>query len=323
MREARAGDRYLLCSDGLSDPVSDETIHEALQIPDVAESAYRLIELALRGGGPDNVTVVVADVVDYDYGQTQPILAGAVSGEEDQLTLPNTSAGRASAIGPRKEAAKRVVATRGAGAADPGGRGGGCSSSSRWWCCWRSRAWPSDEPSSAATTTSPITTAWCRSCGEFKGRCWACPCTSPIWWAASTRATSYPIISYSQSGSHLDCRMMQLQDLRPAERAQVFGRASGRDSGRRRIAVAGVVGQQPTCRPARRLAPPRRPGHRPRRPTRPHQPSATAPPDPFQRHPTEQHRSASPTPASTTPAAPATTSPTPLPRKRAVPPPRR
>jgi len=109
MREARAGDRYLLCSDGLSDPVSDETILEALQIPDVAESAYRLIELALRGGGPDNVTVVVADVVDYDYGQTQPILAGAVSGEDDHyVTLPNTSAGRASAINPRKEVAKRL-----------------------------------------------------------------------------------------------------------------------------------------------------------------------------------------------------------------------
>ena len=75
MREAMAGDRYLLCSDGLSDPVSHETILEALQIPDVAESADRLIELALRGGGPDNVTVVVADVIDYDYGQTQPILA--------------------------------------------------------------------------------------------------------------------------------------------------------------------------------------------------------------------------------------------------------
>jgi serine/threonine protein phosphatase PrpC len=68
MREARAGDRYLLCSDGLSDPVSHETILEALQIQDVAESADRLIELALRGGGPDNVTVVVADVIDYDYG---------------------------------------------------------------------------------------------------------------------------------------------------------------------------------------------------------------------------------------------------------------
>ena len=70
MREARAGDRYLLCSDGLSDPVSHDTILDALQIPDVAESADRLIELALRGGGPDNVTVVVADVIDYDYGQT-------------------------------------------------------------------------------------------------------------------------------------------------------------------------------------------------------------------------------------------------------------
>ena len=109
MREARTGDRYLLCSDGLSDPVSQDTILEALQIPDVAESADRLIELALRGGGPDNVTVVVADVVDYDYGQTQPILAGAVSGDDDHVAPPNTSAGRASAINPRRNVAKRVV----------------------------------------------------------------------------------------------------------------------------------------------------------------------------------------------------------------------
>jgi protein phosphatase len=111
MREARAGDRYLLCSDGLSDPVSHETILEALQIPEVAESADRLIELALRGGGPDNVTVVVADVIDnsaYDYGQTQPILAGAVSGDDDQPP-PNTAAGRASAFNPRRNAPKAVV----------------------------------------------------------------------------------------------------------------------------------------------------------------------------------------------------------------------
>ena len=109
MREARAGDRYLLCSDGLSDPVSQETILEALQIPDVAESADRLIELALRGGGPDNVTVVVADVIDYDYGQTQPILAGAVSGDDDQGAPPNTAAGRASAINPRRNEPKRAL----------------------------------------------------------------------------------------------------------------------------------------------------------------------------------------------------------------------
>jgi PPM family protein phosphatase len=111
MREARAGDRYLLCSDGLSDPVSHETILEALKIPDVAESADRLIELALRGGGPDNVTVVVADVVDYDYaGQTQPILAGAVSGDGDQVIAPpNTSAGRASAFNPKQAVVPKPV----------------------------------------------------------------------------------------------------------------------------------------------------------------------------------------------------------------------
>lgn len=100
MREARVGDRYLLCSDGLSDPVSTETILEALQIPDVTECADRLIELALRGGGPDNVTVVVADVVDTDYGQTRPILAGAVSDDGDRPTRLDLSAGRASAINP-------------------------------------------------------------------------------------------------------------------------------------------------------------------------------------------------------------------------------
>jgi protein phosphatase len=110
MREAREGDRYLLCSDGLSDPVSQETILEALKLSGVGESADRLIELALRGGGPDNVTVVVADVVDHDYaGQTQPIIAGAVSGDDDELAPPDTAAGRASAIAPRPAVAKRVV----------------------------------------------------------------------------------------------------------------------------------------------------------------------------------------------------------------------
>jgi len=113
LREARAGDRYLLCSDGLSDPVSHETILEALQIPDVGESADRLIELALRGGGPDNVTVVVADVVENgvsDYGQTQPIIAGAVSGDDgSNSTPPDTAAGRASAFNPQRTAPRPAL----------------------------------------------------------------------------------------------------------------------------------------------------------------------------------------------------------------------
>jgi serine/threonine protein phosphatase PrpC len=123
MREAHVGDRYLLCSDGLSDPVSFETIQDALLIPDVAESADRLIEMALRGGGPDNVTVVVADVVDYGVGQTQPILAGAVSGDDGQAAPPNTAAGRASAFNPRRvEPPKRPAAEPEAPARKPRSR---------------------------------------------------------------------------------------------------------------------------------------------------------------------------------------------------------
>jgi serine/threonine protein phosphatase PrpC len=80
IREARAGDRYLLCTDGLTDVVSAETIGETLRISDVQECADRLVELALRGGGPDNVTVIVADVLNARVGDLiddVPVIAGA------------------------------------------------------------------------------------------------------------------------------------------------------------------------------------------------------------------------------------------------------
>ncbi len=77
IREARAGDRYLLCTDGLSDVVTASTISETLREGNAQEAADRLVELALRGGGPDNVTVIVADVVDADFGDDVPVIAGA------------------------------------------------------------------------------------------------------------------------------------------------------------------------------------------------------------------------------------------------------
>jgi protein phosphatase len=59
--QPRANDVYLLCSDGLSGPVSDD---EMLQItttsPDLKTAASRLIEQANKAGGPDNITVVLA-----------------------------------------------------------------------------------------------------------------------------------------------------------------------------------------------------------------------------------------------------------------------
>ncbi|MBW0254178.1 Stp1/IreP family PP2C-type Ser/Thr phosphatase [Cellulomonas sp. PS-H5] len=67
VREARAGDRWLLCSDGLSGFVSGETIARTLyELPDVDTCAERLVQLALRAGGGDNVTVVVADVLELN-----------------------------------------------------------------------------------------------------------------------------------------------------------------------------------------------------------------------------------------------------------------
>ncbi|MBN0038649.1 Stp1/IreP family PP2C-type Ser/Thr phosphatase [Cellulosimicrobium cellulans] len=67
VREAKPGDRWLLCSDGLSGFVSPETIAQTLaDVPDVDECADHLLQLALRAGSTDNVTVVVADIVDVD-----------------------------------------------------------------------------------------------------------------------------------------------------------------------------------------------------------------------------------------------------------------
>ena len=65
MHEALLGDRYLLCSDGLTDVVADEAVHQMLTtVADADEAVDQLIELAIRNGGPDNVTCIVADVVD-------------------------------------------------------------------------------------------------------------------------------------------------------------------------------------------------------------------------------------------------------------------
>ncbi len=59
----KASDRYLLCSDGLSDIVTDEAIAEVLRSgKDSQACADRLVKLALQAGAPDNVTVVVADL---------------------------------------------------------------------------------------------------------------------------------------------------------------------------------------------------------------------------------------------------------------------
>lgn len=63
LRDARPGDRYLLCSDGLSAIVSGQAILGTLTaVADPDEAVQRLVDLANEAGGPDNITCVVADV---------------------------------------------------------------------------------------------------------------------------------------------------------------------------------------------------------------------------------------------------------------------
>ncbi|MEV7005893.1 protein phosphatase 2C domain-containing protein [Streptosporangium sp. NPDC051022] len=78
-REAEVGDRYLLCSDGLSGVVEAERLRQVLaEVDDLGEVTRRLIELACEAGGPDNITCVVADVVEGP-GSDVPVVVGSAS----------------------------------------------------------------------------------------------------------------------------------------------------------------------------------------------------------------------------------------------------
>jgi serine/threonine protein phosphatase PrpC len=104
--DAYAGDRYLLCSDGLSGFVSQETLAETLAAySDPQQAVDALIELALRAGGPDNITCIVADTLDDGVlpgaspnestqmlGSLTPVVVGAASEGVEQLPRFSTPA---------------------------------------------------------------------------------------------------------------------------------------------------------------------------------------------------------------------------------------
>jgi serine/threonine protein phosphatase PrpC len=109
VHDGEPGDRYLLCSDGLSGVVSDETLRETLTTIEDPEAVTRqLIELALRGGGPDNITCIVADVMDTATSRVPPtgtpVMAGAAANVSDPRlstdgTGPVTSLGAIDDLG--------------------------------------------------------------------------------------------------------------------------------------------------------------------------------------------------------------------------------
>lgn len=115
LREARLGDRYLMCSDGLSDYVAASTIEDIATAEGApGEIADRLIAIALKASARDNVTVVVADIVDSSAPTSAtPQVVGAAgappadsddgsSGSSPSPSAPSTPAEKAAAL--RREA---------------------------------------------------------------------------------------------------------------------------------------------------------------------------------------------------------------------------
>lgn len=127
IREVRADDRYLICSDGLSGVVSHQTMEETLaSYQGPQETIQELIQLALRGGGPDNITCIVADVLDVDSNDTlttqlndTPVVVGAVAENQHQQQdsgAMETPAGRAAGLGRRPSAPSGSFGPPGSGA---------------------------------------------------------------------------------------------------------------------------------------------------------------------------------------------------------------
>lgn len=79
LREAHVGDRWMLCSDGLTGFADVDDIARVLsEVSDPDECCRQLIDLALAGGGADNVTVVIGDVLEGTLDTVQGSSVGSV-----------------------------------------------------------------------------------------------------------------------------------------------------------------------------------------------------------------------------------------------------
>lgn len=130
--ETFPGDRYLLCSDGLSGVVTEQTLHATLSsVRDPDKAALQLVELAIRGGGPDNITCIVADVIDTQASPVpptwNPVLAGAAAHGAPAELRPQArqSSPATRAMRLTKTAPQQAVPDEAATGARPAGRGSG------------------------------------------------------------------------------------------------------------------------------------------------------------------------------------------------------
>ena len=86
--EVSAGDKVLLCSDGLTNVVSDTEILNIINSFDTVGAVSALIEKALEHGGPDNITIIVAEITDKKI-EEKTIVLGAAAEPRNRVLLPD------------------------------------------------------------------------------------------------------------------------------------------------------------------------------------------------------------------------------------------
>jgi len=86
--EVSVGDKVLLCSDGLTNVVSDTEILNIINSFDTVGAVSALIEKALEHGGPDNITVIVAEITDKKI-EEKTIVLGAAAEPRNRVLLPD------------------------------------------------------------------------------------------------------------------------------------------------------------------------------------------------------------------------------------------
>jgi len=106
------GDRFVLCTDGLSDEVDDSRIASVLRrLDDPAEAAAELVRTAVESGGRDNVTVVIVDVTDDDdkAGAASAALAHDRSATAAHTDLAGFTTSERKTAAPTAEAQRRAA----------------------------------------------------------------------------------------------------------------------------------------------------------------------------------------------------------------------
>ena len=121
MREVRAGDRFLLCTDGLSGVMTDAQLQPLLANGDATGAVTALVEKALEAGAPDNVTCLVADVVEITTPDTDtisdvngaPVVVGAAAEPRNRDRLPGIDFPSDSQPDPDRDASKPAATITG------------------------------------------------------------------------------------------------------------------------------------------------------------------------------------------------------------------